>query len=192
MIEREEAFNALAETITDELVVTGIASQMASWYKAKHRPENLYLRGPMALSLAVGLGVALAHPDRKVVVIEGDGSVLMGLTSLIAVAHSQPKNLMILCMDNGIYEEGGKGATVNAGRTDYVKTVQGLGIQAARSASDLSELKAAIKEYLGKDECSFLHVNIGHRVGPVPPAKLKPFEMKYQFWQALKGKTPNP
>jgi thiamine pyrophosphate-dependent acetolactate synthase large subunit-like protein len=187
MIEREQAFNALAEQITDELVVTGIASQMASWYKAKHRPENLYLRGPMGLSLAVGLGVALAHPERKVVVIEGDGSVLMGLTSLVAVAHCQPKNLMIVCMDNGIYEEGGKGATVNAGRTDFVKTVQGVGIMLARTASDLSGLREAIKECLTKAECSFLHVRIGPRVGPIHPTKLRSFEMKYQFLNALKG-----
>jgi sulfopyruvate decarboxylase subunit beta len=74
MIERIQAFSAIAEYITDELVVTGIASQTASWFQVKDRPENLYLRGPMGLAPALGLGVALAHPERKVVVIEGDGS----------------------------------------------------------------------------------------------------------------------
>ena len=75
MIERDKAFAILAEQISDEIVVTGVGSQTASWLAARPRPLNLYLRGPMGLAPAVGLGVALAHPDRKVVVIEGDGGL---------------------------------------------------------------------------------------------------------------------
>lgn len=186
MIERLQAFSAIAETITDELVVTGIASQTASWFHVKDRPENLYLRGPMGLAPALGLGVALAHPERKVVVIEGDGSLLMGLSSLVAVAERRPENYMLICMDNGTYEAGGKGPTVNAGRTDFVKTAQGLGITLARSVDDLKALKRIAKELLDTRECSFLHVHVGPRKGAFNPPKLRPFEMKNQFLSALK------
>jgi thiamine pyrophosphate-dependent acetolactate synthase large subunit-like protein len=192
MIERDQAYRAIVEHITDQLVVTGIGSQTASLYKAKDRPENLYLRGPMGLAPAVGLGVALAHPERKVVAIEGDGSLLMALSSLAAVAHNRPKNFMLICMDNGAYEAGGKGPTVNVGRTDFVKTAQGLGIALAESVEDLEALKQATKRLLDSQECSFLHVRIGARKGPFNPPKLRPFEMKHQFLSALRKAPPKP
>lgn len=181
MISRNSAFSILADCITDELVVTGIASQTTSWFDAKDRPENLYLRGPMGLGPAVGLGVALAHPDRKVVVLEGDGSILMGLSALTAVSNCLPPNYMLICLDNQIYEAGGKGPTINAGRVDFVKTVQGLGINLACSASEEENFKAKAKEHLATWECSFLHVNIDKREGLLKPPMLKPYEMKQRF-----------
>ena len=192
MIERDQAYGTIAEYIHDELIVTGIGSQTASMYKAKDRPENLYLRGPMGLAPAVGLGVALAHPDRKVVAIEGDGSLLMALSSLAAVAHNRPKNFALICMDNGTYEAGGKGTTINAGGTDFVKTAQGLGITLAESVEDLEALKHATKRLLESQECTFLHVRIGARKGPFTPPQLRPYEMKVQFQSALKKAPPKP
>jgi thiamine pyrophosphate-dependent acetolactate synthase large subunit-like protein len=190
MIERDKAFAILAEQIFNEIVVTGVGSQTASWLATRPRPLNLYLRGPMGLATAVGLGVALAHPDRKVVVIEGDGGLLMGLTSLASVAHRQPPNLLLICMDNGIYEAGGMGATVNAGRTDFVRIVQGLGIGRAISAGDGETLRGTVKEFLAGDACAFLHVPIGRSAGKPMRALFQPAEVKYQFQAALKAKSP--
>jgi sulfopyruvate decarboxylase subunit beta len=192
MIERDQAFAILAEQISDEVVVTGVGSQTSSWLATRPRPLNLYLRGPMGLAPAVGLGVALAHPNRKVVVIEGDGGLLMGLTSLASVAHCQPSNLFLICMDNGIYEAGGMGATVNAGRTDFVRIVRGLGIERAISAGDSEALKKALKEFLAADACAFLHVPIGLSKGKPIPATFRPPEVKYQFQAALKAKFEKP
>ena len=189
MIEREKAFEALANFITDELVVTGIATQTAFWFKVKHRPENLYLRGPMGLAPAVGLGVALAQPHRKVIAIEGDGSLLMALSSLAAIAHCKPKNFVLVCMDNGIYEGGGKGPTVNAGSTDFVHIVKGFGISRARSVDSLQDLQSAVQEVLNASECSFLHVKVDPKSAPCKAPTLKPFEMKYQFMSALKNRA---
>jgi sulfopyruvate decarboxylase subunit beta len=186
MIERDRAFAILAEAITDEVVVTGVGSQTASWLEVRPRPLNLYLRGPMGLAPAVGLGVALAHPDRKVVVIEGDGGLLMGLTSLASVTHRQPPNLLVICMDNGVYEAGGMGATVNAGRTDFVRLVRGLGIERAISAGDSETLRKTIKELLAGNACTFLHIPIGLRKRKLMPVLFRPAEIKYQFQAALK------
>ena len=189
MIEREQAFAILAEHITDEIVVTGVGSQTASWLQAKPRPLNLYLRGPMGLAPAVGLGVALAHPDRKVMVIEGDGGLLMGLTSLVSIAHCRPPNLRLICMDNGIYEAGGMGATVNAGRTDFVRIVQGLGIGRASSARDGATLRGTVGEFLAGDAFAFLHVAIGLSTGKPMRAMFQPAEIKCLFQAALKTKS---
>ena len=187
MIGREEAFKILSELITDQLVVTGIASQTTFWYQAKHRPENLYLRGPMGLAPAIGLGVAMAHPQRRVVAIEGDGSMLMGLTSLTAVAHLQPKNYTIICVDNGLYEGGGQGKTIGAGKIDFVKTVQGMGIAMAESVTDPGEFKNRAAEYLNADRCGFLHTVIAPRKEKLQAPMLKPYEMKHQFLSALQS-----
>jgi len=187
LIEREYAFAVLAEKIREEVVVTAIANQTASWYQVKDRPLNLYLRGPMGLAVSVGLGVALAHPARQIVVIEGDGGMLMGLTSLLAVAHRQPANFKLICMDNGNYEAGGKGPTVNAGRSDFVQILRGMGIRQAASVQQTADLRTAISSWLGARECSFLHVRIGPRQGPVNAPKLKPFEMKYRFLTAIQS-----
>jgi sulfopyruvate decarboxylase subunit beta len=139
----------------------------------------------MGLAPAVGLGVALAHPERKVVTIEGDGSLLMALSSLVAVAHSRPRNYMLICMDNDTYEAGGDGLTVNAGRTDFIKTAQGLGIDLTSSVDELNALKVAVKELLDIWECSLLHIRVAPRRGPFKPPKLRAFEMKHQFLTTL-------
>lgn len=99
--------------------------------------------------------------------------------------RTNPGNLMIICMDNGIYEASGKSATVNAGRTDFVKTARGLGIGLARSVDNPGPLVQAVKELIGARECSFLHVIIAHREGPFKPFRFRPSEMKNQFLSAL-------
>ena len=189
MIDRVQASQALADMIRDELVVTGIGTQTISWHHAKHRQKNLYLLGPMGLAPAVGLGVALAHPDKKVIAMEGDGGLLMALSSMAAVAHCRPKNLMIICMDNGIYESGGKGPTVNTGTTDFAATVQGIGIPVVRAVDELQALKSTAAELLQEWTCSFLHVRVAPLKAPLKPPRLKPFEIKYHFLEALRKST---
>jgi thiamine pyrophosphate-dependent acetolactate synthase large subunit-like protein len=186
MIERDEAFAILAGQITDEIVVTGVGSQTASWLEVKPRPLNLYLRGPMGLATAVGLGVALAHPDRRVMVLEGDGGMLMGLTSLAAVAQCRPTNLVVVCLDNGIYESGGQGPTVNAGRTDFVRIAQGFGIARAEDAADGESLQRLLAELLPSGQCAFVHVPIGQRRRVLAAAHFRPVEVKLRFQAALR------
>ena len=116
----------------------------------------------------------------------------MALSSIAAVAHNRPKNFVLICMDNGTYEAGGKGTTINAGGTDFVKTVQGLGITLAESVEDPDALKQATERLLDSQECAFLHVRIGARKGPFSPPKLRPYEMKQQFLSALRKAPSRP
>jgi sulfopyruvate decarboxylase subunit beta len=187
MIERDEAFAILAQEVTDQIVVTGVGSQTTSWMEVKPRPLNLYLRGPMGLSAAVGLGVALAHPDRKVVVLEGDGSLLMGITALTAIAQCKPPNLLLVCLDNGVYEAGGCGRTAAAGRTDFVKVVQGLGIERASLVTEGGALRSAFREGLLAEGPAYLHVSIGLRKRPLPAMTVRPPEIKFLFQEALRA-----
>jgi sulfopyruvate decarboxylase subunit beta len=186
MIQAEKAFALLAERVTDELVVTGIAWQCGSWYKAKHQPQNLYMRGPMGLAPSVGLGVALAHPQRRVICIEGDGSMLMGLSSLAAIAQAAPPNYLLVIMDNGSYEAGGKGATCNAANNDFTAVARGMGFKCTWSAQNEAELNSALDQAFVKGGLGLLHVAITGRSEPFNAPKLKPFEMKHQFLQVFK------
>ena len=85
----------------DEAVIGGIGYTNFDLWAAGRRPQNFYMLGSMGLAVPIALGVALAQPQRKVIALEGDGSILMQLGSLATVAARKQKNLAIAIMDNG-------------------------------------------------------------------------------------------
>lgn len=86
------------------LIVSDIGSQ-SLWLKAvKDRDENLYLSGPMGMASSVALGIATAHKDRLVIAACGDGALGMNMSSLATISHARPANLVVVVMDNGVYE----------------------------------------------------------------------------------------
>ena len=88
----------------EEAVVGGIGYTNFDLWAVKQRPQNFYMLGSMGLAVPIGMGVALAQPKRKVIALEGDGSILMQLGSLATVAARGQKNLAIVIMDNGAYQ----------------------------------------------------------------------------------------
>src|SRR5437879_13421365 len=92
----------------DEAVIGGIGNTNFDLWAAGQRPQNFYMLGSMGLAVPIGLGVALAQPERRTFVLEGDGSLLMQLGSLGTVATTAPKNLAIVVFDNEMYQITGK------------------------------------------------------------------------------------
>src|SRR5512133_3368728 len=88
----------------EEAVVGGIGHTNFDLWAAGRRPQNFYMLGSMGLAVPIALGVALAQPQRKVIALEGDGSILMQVGSLATVAARKQKNLAIVIMDNGTYQ----------------------------------------------------------------------------------------
>src|SRR5918911_5666958 len=84
----------------EEAVIGGIGNTNFDLWAAGHRPQNFYMLGSMGLACPIALGVALAQPQRRVVALEGDGSLLMQLGALATIAMLRPKNLLIVVMDN--------------------------------------------------------------------------------------------
>lgn len=117
---------ALAER-GDTLFVTGLGS--ATWDLASlgDRPENFYLWGAMGNAAMIGLGLAIARPDRRVVVITGDGEMLMGLTSLTTIGARRPANLAICVLDNERYTETGRQPTATGLGTDLAAVAAACG-----------------------------------------------------------------
>ena len=94
----------------EEAVIGGIGNANFDLWASGQRPQNFYMLGSMGLTIPIALGVAIAQPQRHVIALEGDGSLLMQLGCLATVAERAPRNLTIVVWDNGIYQITGVAA----------------------------------------------------------------------------------
>jgi len=120
----------------DEAVIGGIGHTNFDLWAAGRRPQNFYMLGSMGLAIPIALGVAIAQPHRRVIALEGDGSLLMMLGCLTTVGTRQPENLIIIVMDNGAYEITGGQETAAAHGTDLAAIARGAGIANSHWAAD--------------------------------------------------------
>ncbi len=140
---RFEVTKRLVSRLTQgEAVIGGIGNTHFDLWSAGHRPENFYMLGSMGLAIPIALGVALAQPNRRVIALEGDGSLLMQLGCLSTVALRAPRNLTIVVMDNGIYQITGSQPTATASAVDIVAIARGSGLAESHWASDEAEFEA--------------------------------------------------
>jgi thiamine pyrophosphate-dependent acetolactate synthase large subunit-like protein len=129
MLSRKDLTKRLvAKLAHDEAVVAGIGNTNFDLYAVGHRPQNFYMLGSMGLACPIALGVALAQPERGVIALEGDGSILMALGCLTTIGMVRPRNLTIIIMDNGIYQITGKQATATQRTADIVGIARAAGI----------------------------------------------------------------
>lgn len=103
---RFEAIQKIMETVTDEIVVCNLGHPSQELFAIKDRPKNFYMLGSMGLASSIGLGLAMSL-SKKVIVIEGDGSVLMNLGTLTTIWANQPKNYILIIIDNEAYGSTG-------------------------------------------------------------------------------------
>ena len=151
-LDRRAAVAALLDLVPDALVVTGLGSPTYDVHAAGPRPTNFYLWGAMGGAVPVGLGLALAQPDRSVVVVTGDGEQLMGLGSIATVAASAPANLTIVVLDNGHYGETGMQRSHTSRGTDLVAVARGCGLTRTHTITELDQLRdlaSAVQERAG-------------------------------------------
>ncbi|MEX2035519.1 MAG: thiamine pyrophosphate-dependent enzyme [Xanthobacteraceae bacterium] len=128
----------------DEAVVAGIGNTNFDLFAAGHRPQNFYMLGSMGLACPIAFGVALAQPERGVIALEGDGSILMSLGCLATIATLRPRNLTIVIWDNGIYQITGKQETATGGVTDIVAVARGAGLANSEWVRDAEHFERLI------------------------------------------------
>ena len=136
----------------DALVVGGLGASTWDLAAADLDDRNVYLWGGMGLASSIGLGLALAQPSRRILVVTGDGEMLMGVGSLATIACAAPTNLAILVLDNQAFGETGRQTGLTAGPTDIVKMARGAGFAIARTVSspdDLPDLKVFLFQEAG-------------------------------------------
>ena len=115
----------------DAVVVAGLGSAAWDCHAAGDSPLNFYFWGAMGGAAMLGLGVALARPDRRVLVVTGDAEMLMGVGSLATIAAQAPSNLAILVLDNEAFGETGLQAGLTGKNTDIAAIARGAGIASA-------------------------------------------------------------
>ena len=133
----------------DDLVVCCNGMIGRELYSAEDRPSTFYMIGSMGLALSIGLGLAMARPRRRVVVIDGDGNVLMGLNALASVAHERPPNLYHVVLDNHAHASTGGQRTIS---TDIaLESVAGaLGYRATHRSTTEGDFEAALRAAVGQ------------------------------------------
>ena len=187
MLQRRLVVEILLQDRKGLLVVAGLGSTAWDVTAAGDSPLNFPLWGAMGNAAMFGLGLALAQPKRRVLVITGDGEMLMGLGSLATIGVQKPRNLSVVVIDNERYGETGMQATHTAAGVDLAKVAQACGFRLARlvrSGTQLAALRAAIHRPSGP---LFAQVKV---VAEKIPLVLPPRDggiLKARFRKALLG-----
>lgn len=126
----------VAQLKREEAVIGGIGNTNFDLWEADQRPQNFYMLGSMGLAIPIAFGVALAQPQRHVIALEGDGSLLMQLSCLSTVAMQRPANLTMVIWDNGLYQITGSQPTASGSTTDLVAVARGCGLANSNWAAD--------------------------------------------------------
>lgn len=176
---RREAIEDIMKNIEDELVVCNIGFPSRELYDIKDRDENFYMIGSMGLASSIGLGLALARPDKKVVVIDGDGSLLMNMGSLVTIFAANPSNLTWIVIDNGAYGSTGNQDTY-AQLIDLADIAKSVGFKNSHDFKDID-----LKEIIRSPDASFIVYNTEAGNSAAPIIDLEPVEIKKRFMKAI-------
>jgi len=184
-----ECLKILASRVKDDLVAIWGPRVANDWHDLRPSDGNLY-DVYMSGAASFALGMALGLPHRRVICIDGDGSMLMDLPILPVIAAQNPSNLVVLVFDNEAYEAAGKTPTFTAGPTDLVKMAEGAGITNTWMVRDLSEFERAIDEAFEAKGASFINLKVVTEERKSPPRAGDCTENKYRFIRYIE-KTEN-
>lgn len=165
---RAEAIEIIAKTLEgNELVVVANGLISREMCAIKDATNNFYMLGSMGLASSIGLGLALALPRKKIVVIDGDANILMNMGSLATIGNLAPKNFWHIVLDNESHESTGGQPTVSM-TAKLEKIAEACGFKTSKKVHDASGLEMAMNEVLNVDGPSFILVKV-EKGGYVPP-----------------------
>jgi len=168
----------------NEAVVGGIGNTNWDLYGAGHRPENFYMLGSMGLACPIAMGVAVAQPERGVIALEGDGSILMGLGCLSTIANVAPRNLTIIIWDNGVYQITGNQKAATSGVTDVVAIAKGAGLPNSHWVRDEAHFDQLLDRRFEDGGPLLLGVKIDDKPGPVQTPR-DPIAIRMSFMKGM-------
>jgi len=165
-MERAECIAMLYPELEDKLVVTIMGACAQELYDLGHRENFFYLQHAMGLASSIGLGLALHRPEQRVVVLDGDGSVLMNLGGLATLARYRPPNLIHVIFDNGsLLSTGGFDSHTTEGVTDLAAVARGAGIEHVAAVQDTIAFGEAVIAALEREALSVIVARV-RAVGP--------------------------
>ncbi len=186
-LRRREVVARLVEDRGELLVVGGLGAPSWDLTAAGDDARNFPLWGAMGGAAMIGLGLALAQPERRVLVVTGDGEMLMGLGAFASIAVQAPTNLAVVVLDNERYGETGMQATHTAGPTDLAAVAVGAGIPVVGNVSDEAQLEAALPRIRAEPGPLFFNIKVRAEDLPLALPPKDGVELKTRFRQALLG-----
>jgi sulfopyruvate decarboxylase subunit beta len=183
---RADYYQALADSLPPQaLVVTSLGNASYLWAKIHHAPENFYFEDAMGLALPLALGLAVAQPKRPVIVVEGDGALLMHMGALVTVGAVNPANLTVLIIQNGVHAASGGQALTNA-ELDLAQLARSSGIALSENIATPDALAAKIRSSTARSGAECLVLATEPDLDVVrPPVELDPVLTKHRFMAAI-------
>ena len=180
---RSEILRDIAPVIRDHLVVCNIGLPSQELHQLDDQPSNFYMLGTMGLSSSIGLGVALAQ-DKKVIAIDGDGSVLTNLGTLPTIANNVADNYILLIIDNGSYGSTGDQPTYAGKKTSLTKVAQACGCEHVVECQ-AEETAQAIKDALASNRMTVIVSKCESGNVKVPVITMDPVVIRDRFMGAI-------
>ena len=189
-MKRADCVGALYPELGDRLVITIMGATAQELYDLWHRETFFYLQHAMGLASSIGLGVALNRPQDRVVVLDGDGSVLMNLGTLATLARYRPANLTHVIFDNGsLLSTGGFASHTTSGITDLAAIARGAGCPRVLEAGSVYEFMESVAQAFSDDMLTTIVAKV-EAVGPDHfGMDLKLPENAFRFQRRVSGGT---
>ena len=179
-MKRFDCLKAVAAVAGDALVVSSAGAMTLEW-NALHPSDGNFRVRTLGLCSSIALGMALGLPRRKVVALDGDGSLLMNLSSLATIARMNPSNLIHIVFDNEVYEASGSKKTATGAGTDLVGVARAAGIRNSLWANSLEQFAQAVTGAMNGGELCFIGAKVTTERTQVAPFPIDEVENKYRF-----------
>jgi sulfopyruvate decarboxylase subunit beta len=183
---RADYYKVLADTLpANALVVTSLGNASYLWAAMHHAPENFYFEDAMGLALPLALGLAVAQPTRPVIVVEGDGALLMHMGTLVTIGAVAPDNLTVLLIQNGVHAASGGQALTNAS-LDLAALARSSGIARATNVATPQAFASAMSSGSAGRGAQVLVLSTEPDIEVVkPPIALDTVLTKHRFMSAI-------
>lgn len=184
MMQRPELLKVIFELRTNEIVVTTMGA-VKDWRRLSSSPLDFNVSGAMSYASSVGLGLSLAQPNRKVIVLDGDGSLLMNLSTLVTIAGVQPANLIHFVMENQLYEIPGGIPLPGVGKYNMAALARAAGLTRVYEFDQLADFRKKVGSIMREPGPTFVSLRVD-----TSPAELMPpiryIDMARSLREALK------
>ncbi len=180
---RYEAIKKIIESITDELIVCNLGAPSRELYNILDREENFYMLGSMGLVSSIAFGIAISKPERNVICIDGDGSILMNLGSLSTIANNAPNNLTLIIIDNSSYGSTGDQRTYTKYKTRLEIIAQGAGFNSITVLDKEEQITPFLKNI--ESGCHFVLIKTQPGNAKVENIPLLAEQLKERFRKVL-------
>ena len=177
-MKRRDAIEKIIELIDDELIVCNIGFPSRELYDISDREENFYMIGSMGLASSIGLGLALSKPERNIVVIDGDGALLMNMGALVKINACRPRNLTWIVINNGAYGSTGNQET-------YAKDLNLSQIASSVGLKSYKFEEIDLKKIIEDDKCNFIEFNCKPGNSTAPIIEMTPEFIKERFMRII-------